>query len=225
MPRDKVLTKACKAIPVMIMGKFVQGKTYAWETYAVQVAMAGGLAIFLFGKAEEDGKARSDDSQTSIAGVVMLVGYMAFDSFTSNYQSGLFGEWKMSKFQMMMGINMFSCFFSLWALITRGKLLPSLAFLVAHPTFMFHGLLLSVTSATGQIFIFHTISTYGPLVFTVIMTTRQVMSIFLSAFFYGHHFPWKAWCGIAIAITALGTDVILRWRAKKNDSTKSSGPR
>jgi solute carrier family 35 (adenosine 3'-phospho 5'-phosphosulfate transporter), member B2 len=36
--------------------------------------------------------------------------------------------------------------------------------------FFWHSILLSITSATGQIFIFHTISRYGALVFTIIMT-------------------------------------------------------
>ena len=40
---------------------------------------------------------------------------MMFDSFTSNYQQGLFKGYKMSKFQMMFGVNLFSCFFTLWS--------------------------------------------------------------------------------------------------------------
>ena len=52
----------------------------------------------------------------------------------------------------------------------RNELWDCIAFTTHHPTFMWHSLLLSVTSATGQVFIFHTISRYGALVFTIIMT-------------------------------------------------------
>lgn len=83
-------------------------------------------------------------------------------------------SFKMSKYQMMFGVNLFSCFFTLWSLLNRGKFFPALDFMMRHPDFFMHVVILSITSATGQLFIFHTIETYGPLVFTIIMTTRQV---------------------------------------------------
>jgi adenosine 3'-phospho 5'-phosphosulfate transporter B2 len=45
------------------------------------------------------------------------------------------------------------------------------AFTLLYPTFMVHSIILSICSATGQMFIFYTLSTYGALVFTIIMTT------------------------------------------------------
>ena len=43
-----------------------------------------------------------------------------------------------------------------------------------------HMLILSVTSATGQLFIFYTIKDFGPVVFTIMMTTRQIFSLVIS---------------------------------------------
>ena len=37
-----------------------------------------------------------------------------------------------------------------------------------------------------QLFIFHTIKKYGPLVFATIQTVRQLLSIVLSIIFFGH---------------------------------------
>ena len=45
---------------------------------------------------------------------------------------------------------------------------------------------IAITSATGQLFIFYTIKTFGPIVFTIIMTTRQMFSIVLSTVIFGH---------------------------------------
>lgn len=39
---------------------------------------------------------------------------------------------------------------------------------------------LSICSAVGQLFIYHTIDVFGPVVFTIIMTLRQV-SLFRSS--------------------------------------------
>lgn len=43
-----------------------------------------------------------------------------------------------------------------------------------HPKFVFDMVVLSVCSAVGQLFIYHTIDVFGPVVFTIIMTLRQV---------------------------------------------------
>ena len=41
-------------------------------------------------------------------------------------------------------------------------------------------------SATGQLFIFYTIKKFGPIVFTIMMTTRQMLSLTISCFVFGH---------------------------------------
>eukprot|EP00041_Stephanoeca_diplocostata_P033108 m.1084517 g.1084517 ORF g.1084517 m.1084517 type:complete len:412 (-) comp24273_c0_seq2:4951-6186(-) len=215
----QVLAKASKVIPVMLMGKIVSGKTYPMWEYGCAVCLSAGVALFMFSK---DSASSGAETETTMAGVILLVGYMAFDSFTSNYQSALFKTYKMSKFQMMFGVNLFSCFFTLWSLVQRGHLMPSIAFMFRHSDFMFHITILSITSATGQLFIFHTIATYGPLVFTIIMTTRQVISIFLSAMIFGHTFTSLGWCGVFIVCATLFMRIY--WKQQESKA-KSSGPR
>ena len=47
-------------------------------------------------------------------------------------------------------------------------------------------LILSITSATGQLFIFYTIKKFGPIIFTIMMTTRQMLSLVVSCAVFGH---------------------------------------
>ena len=42
---------------------------------------------------------------------------LGFCSFTSNYQSTLMKTYRMSHFQIMFGVNFFSCTFTLWSLL------------------------------------------------------------------------------------------------------------
>ena len=60
-----------------------------------------------------------DAVQTTFSGLICLAGYMAFDSFTSNWQSEVF-KYKMSSMEMMFGVNVFSCLFTSWSLIQQG---------------------------------------------------------------------------------------------------------
>lgn len=57
----------------------------------------------------------------------------------------------------------------------------SIKFLSEYPEALFHVVTLSITSATGQLFIFYTIKKFGPIIFTIIMTTRQMVSLVVSA--------------------------------------------
>ena len=76
----QVLAKSSKVIPVMLMGKFVQKKTYPMYEYVSAVLMAIGIAMFMFSSEEGEHKHKSN-VETSVAGVVLLVGYMVFDRF------------------------------------------------------------------------------------------------------------------------------------------------
>ena len=214
----QVLAKSSKMIPVMIMGKFVENKTYPAFEYACAVGISIGVSLFMFSRAAagaEAGMEEEEESGTSMAGAGLLIGYMLFDSFTSNYQAALFPAYKMSSYQMMFGVNLFSCFFTLWSLVQRGTFLGCIAFMLDTPKFAFHVLLLSITSATGQIFIFKTIGTYGALVFTIIMTTRQIISIVISALLFGHSFAQQGLVGIGVVFLSMFMRIYLKQRAKR----------
>ena len=100
----QVLCKASKIIPVMIMGKIVSNKSYPYHEYVVAVLLSAGVSLFLLA-ADPSGKRTS--AATTFSGAIILLGYMAFDSFTSNWQSELFSVYKMSTIQMMFGANLF----------------------------------------------------------------------------------------------------------------------
>ena len=129
---------------------------------------------------------KRSSAATTFSGAIILLGYMAFDSFTSNWQSELFSVYKMSTIQMMFGANLFSCLFTGWSTIEGGNFLSAVGFMMSHPEFAFHATILSLASATGQLFIFYTIQSFGPVAFTINMTLRVMLSFMLSCIIYNH---------------------------------------
>lgn len=208
----QVLCKASKIIPVMIMGKIISKRTYQYYEYVVAVLLSLGVSLFLL--AADPAKKRTE-VETSLSGAVILLGYMAFDSFTSNWQSELFSTYKMSSMQMMFGTNVFSTLFTVWSMIEGGSFFSSVFFTLAHPEFAFHTVLLSFASATGQLFIFYTIQNFGPVIFTIIMTTRMMLSILLSCIIYVHPLSAQAIIGVVIVFVALFMRVYARYRTSK----------
>lgn len=122
---------------------------------------------------------------------------------------------QVSTVQMMMGVNLFSCLFTFVSLVQRGQLMPSLFFLHRHPAAMSDLILLSICSAVGQLFIYYTVSTFGPLIFSIIMATRQLLSITLSCILYNHTISSQGYVGVFIVFTAVFAQAYLKSRSDK----------
>lgn len=197
----QVLAKSCKIIPVMLMGKIVSRAKYEFYEYLTAILISLGMMFFLLGSASSNGHAYSGSSIASMTGILLLTLYMVFDSFTSNWQSDLFRTYGMTSIQMMCGVNLFSTLFTAVALVLQGGFMDSIVFASEvscdtrqdfythqldvsdwlifgifwqHPKFLIDCVVLSISSAIGQLFIFYTIAKFGPVVFTIIMTLRQV---------------------------------------------------
>lgn len=204
----QVLGKASKLIPVMLMGKLVSKKTYHYHEYFIAGLISVGVSLFLLSVAT----GKHNSAHTSISGVCLMLGYMVFDSFTSNWQSKLIKEYKLNSVQVMFGTNVFSTLFTGVSLIQNGGMLSSISFMYQHPDFGYHASVISLTSAIGQLFIFYTIATFGPLVFTAIMVTRQMFSMLLSCVIFKHYLASQAIFGILIVFLALTLQVYAKWR-------------
>ena len=76
-------------------------------------------------------------------------------------------------------------------------------FLAYNPDVLLYNVITSVVSTTGQLAIYYTIKRFGPVVFTVIMTTRQMFSIVLSNHLFGHNMAAQAYLGAALVFLVL----------------------
>ena len=208
----QVLAKSAKVIPVMLMGKLVSGRTYPIHEYVTALILSAGVSLFLL-SSNEPGQRQT--TETTISGIIILIGYMSFDSFTSNWQSSLFNTYKMKPLQMMLGVNFFSSTFTMTSMLFRGTLATNISFFFAHSDFIYHSVILSICSAVGQLFIFYTIEQFGPLIFTLIMTTRQAISILISCIVYGHTLDLQAIVGVGVVFIALFLRAYLNQRAKQ----------
>lgn len=213
----QVIAKSTKVIPVMLMGKCLSGKKYQFYEYLTAVMISTGVAIFLLCSGDHSSKT----TVTTFSGLIMLVGYVLFDSFTSNWQGELFSKYKMTSFQMMCGVNFFSIIFCGVSLIEQGGFFESVSFMMRHPQFVYHVILLSTCGAGGQLFIFHTIATFGPVTFTIIMTIRQGLSILLSCIIYSHPVTTGAFFGMVLVFSAIFLRMYANRRLKAINAKKA----
>ncbi|XP_036329703.1 adenosine 3'-phospho 5'-phosphosulfate transporter 1 isoform X2 [Rhagoletis pomonella] len=195
----QVLAKACKIIPVMLMGKIISKNKYDWYEYVSAVLISLGMIFFMTGSANST----NASSVTTFTGIFLLTMYLTCDSFTANWQDDLFKNYEMSSLQMMAGVNLFSTIFTATSLWVQGGFIDSLTFASEHPKFILDAITISMCSAVGQLFIFYTISVFGAVVFTIIMTLRQAFAILLSCLIYKHKISVLGIFGILVVFFAV----------------------
>lgn len=197
----QTLSKSTRMIPVMLVGKLLNRRSYTALEYGEAIAISLGVSVFSF---SEIPGGTQDSAGTRVLGLLLLALYIAADSFTSQWQSRVYTEHPtVDQFQMMFATNLWSLLLALVFLMGTGELWHTLVFLDANPSAARDNLAIAVSSATGQVFIFHTIRRFGPVTFTTIMTTRQMFSMIISAVAFGHALGPAAYTSAVVVFAVL----------------------
>ena len=217
--------KSSKIIPVMLVGKVLKGAVYPWAQYGEAFLITTGVAIF-----SVYSKSPTRETQTTLLGPIFLLLYIIFDSFTSQWQDRVYstyGRENVDPYQMMLGVNVSAITITTIGLIVTGDFPVVYEFLLANPDAFAYNVLTAITSASGQLCIFYTIKEFGPIVFTIIMTTRQIFSVCLSAVVFKHTISSNAIFGAALVFSVLFYQIRRKYYArlaKQKAATPSSGP-
>ena len=88
------LFKSTKLIPVMLMGRLINGTTYSMVEVVEAVCISIGVLIFSTAKASHHNTSNGTSAQdASSTGMLLLCTYVLSDSFTSQYQSSVFKKY------------------------------------------------------------------------------------------------------------------------------------
>ena len=116
---------------------------------------------------------------------------------------------------MMLGVNSSAILMTTAGLIVGGDIPKIIEFFKVNPSVFQYNVITAITSASGQLFIYTTIKEFGPIVFTVIMTTRQMISICISSILFGHSMGIKAFFGAGLVFGVLFYQIRNKYMAKK----------
>uniref|UniRef100_A0A6S8ZJK7 Sugar phosphate transporter domain-containing protein n=2 Tax=Ditylum brightwellii TaxID=49249 RepID=A0A6S8ZJK7_9STRA len=200
------LFKSFKLAPVMAMGKLLGNKEYPQYDYFVALVIGIGLAMFM---SSTEGvnfgyDVYGEEVSATWTGIMLMFLFLFFDSFTSQWQSRMFQRHRdLSMLELMFATSAFSTVLSLITLIHTDELGPALDFVWRHSEIHLHFFMFSVCSTIGQILIFYTIKNFGAVVFTIIMTTRVLLSIALSCMLYGHKVSSTGFLGLMVVLGAV----------------------
>ncbi|KXS15917.1 UAA transporter [Gonapodya prolifera JEL478] len=207
-----ILGKSCKLIPVMIMGRVLYGKTYAWyKVLGVGMITAGVSLFMLLHPSEKSGK--HAQATSNLWGLLLLSANLAIDGITNAAQDHLFKQFKITSQQLMLWMNSFSSIIMATWLIGsnpwNGDLSAAMSFCFDHPAVWRDILIFSLAGGIGQLFIFYTLGTFGSLVLVTVTVTRKMFSILLSVIWFGHVLTLGQWLAVGLVFAGIGFEDLI----------------
>lgn len=199
----QTLAKCAKMIPVMVWGTIIMQKRYVGRDYLLAVLVTVGCAVFILYPAGREVSLYATGKESTVWGILLMAGYLGFDGFTSTFQDKLFKGYSMDIYNQVFYVTLCSSFISMIGLLAQQQWSLTLDFLRRHPDCLYDILLLSAVATASQFFISYTIRTFGALIFSTIMTTRQLTSILLSCIWFAHPLSWQQLLGGMVVFCTL----------------------
>ncbi|KAM3575520.1 hypothetical protein VYU27_002513 [Nannochloropsis oceanica] len=195
----QVLAKSCKPIPVMLMGA-IMGKKYPLKKYVNVLIITAGVAMFMMGKQSNNSNSSKTKENASTAGAILLFISLSFDGGTGAYEDKLMATHHVGPFDLMYNMHLGKAILAGIGLIVMGQI--NYFILMCHET-GFLLLLLGVSGAFGQVFIFVTISKFGALTCSIMGLARKVVTLVASIYIYGHSLNGIQTLGLVVAFAAM----------------------
>lgn len=218
----QVVGKSCKPIPIMVLGVLIGRKRYTMKKYLFISMIVAGVALFMLKKnptSVPDSLSSTTifSTITSIGiGEMLLILSLSMDGLTGAVQERMKSDHQTKSGHMMYKMNLWSTFYLLLATVATGELGRFYEFIGRHPSIIYDICLFSSLSAIGQLFIFLTVSEFGPLPCSIITTTRKFFTVLISVFLFGNKLTTTQWMGTSLVFTGLALDAIF---GKSSSST------
>jgi len=188
------------------LGVFDQPEEVRDVDVGIAIAVTAGCTVFgLYGDEStltSNASKGADVQETSEYGILLMLGYLFLDGFTSTFQDKLFVGYNMETYNQMLWVNFCSAIISVVYLYSDGSFQDAIAFIERHPLITGDIMILSIAAMLGQLCILYTINEFGALLFATIMTTRQFLSILLSCIVFMHMLSPMQWLGTVLVFGA-----------------------
>mmetsp|Transcript_20270 Transcript_20270/g.40893 ORF Transcript_20270/g.40893 Transcript_20270/m.40893 type:complete len:413 (+) Transcript_20270:84-1322(+) len=197
------LSKCSKIMWVMAWGFIMSRKKYNTDDYITAMIVTAGAFMFgLAGNIETGYDAEQGVSSTT--GILLMVGYLMADGLTSTLQEKIFRGYRLTHFNQMMYVNLFSSVLAASMLAVKSNIIPDfLVFVKRHPECMYDIGLLVVSQITAQNFIYLMIKNFGALLLATIMYSRQLLSIIFNTMWFEDPMTRLQWVSVMIVFGAL----------------------
>lgn len=200
----QVIGKSGKPIPVMILGVLLARKSYPLKKYLFVLMIVFGIIMFMY-KDSNKSMVQSDSSFIGFGEILVFLS-LTMDGLTGAIQDRMRAEHSSKSGHMMLNMNFWSVVYVGPAIILTGEFKQLLGFVDRHPIIVWDLLLLALTGALGQMFIFIMVADFGPLPCSIVTTSRKFFTVLGSVFLFGNKLLSRQWIATIIVFAGLFLD-------------------
>ena len=133
-----------------------------------------------------------------------------------------YGRSNVDPYQMMLGVNSSAILITTAGLLFSGDFPIVWEFLLVNPEAFKYNIITAITSASGQLFIFYTIKEFGPIVFTLMMIIRQMISVCISSVRFNHPISPLGMLGFFLVFSVLFYQTRRKYYARLNANNSNT---
>ncbi|KAG0460788.1 hypothetical protein HPP92_021085 [Vanilla planifolia] len=128
----QTLAKCAKMIPVMVWSTIIMQKKYIGRDYFFALLVTLGCSLFILYPVSDDINPYQRGRESTVWGILLMIGYLGFDGFTSTFQDMLFKGYDMEIHNQIFYTTLCSTFLSFCGLVVQGHLLMAIDFMLRH---------------------------------------------------------------------------------------------
>ncbi|XP_019759916.2 solute carrier family 35 member B1 homolog isoform X1 [Dendroctonus ponderosae] len=199
----QVVGKSAKPIPVLVLGVLVGRKSYTLKKYLFVFIIVLGVVLFML--KDNVASSTAEDSGFGV-GELLLILSLVMDGLTGAIQERIRAESKPTGLQMMLMQNGWSSLYLIAVMLITGESVAFLQYAKENVSICSALLFIGLASALGQLFIFSMVSEFGPLVLSIVTTTRKFFTVLGSVVFFGNTLTERQWIGAFLVFFGLFLD-------------------
>jgi len=213
----QALAKSSKTLPAML-GCLWSGKAITKLQWAAAFGITLGTAGFSM-----SGKSKGGDTEASAFGIGLLVLSLMCDGTVSAAQEGMRGSKnQLTAYEQMFMTNMGAMLLLLPVALASGQLQAGIQYLMVNHTILDEVAIFALCSAFGQVFIFLTISWFGPDTNAKITTVRKMATVMISILWFGHSMVSTQWMFVGLVFFSVFAEIAEKIFGKKKDHGKKA---
>ena len=201
----QVMVKSSKLIPVMMAGRWITGKVYAWSDYAAATLLCTGVIVFSMAGSNVSAATSMAADSAVLFGVSMLAVTLCTDAMLGNWQERTMHEASLTPACMLMLQTAFTACTSLCIAAAMGELSAGLDFL-AHSEHQTRLLLqivgYSAVMLGGTSCVLLLVDEHGAAAATLVTLLRKCCSMFASYLLWPKAFTFSHAVGVVLVLGA-----------------------
>lgn len=212
----QLILKSVKPLSVLFCAICAAKKNYSIYRLISTLIIVFGVTLFMYEqyKFKTGSRVNSMDAPLYVLGWILVLASLVFDGLLAATQERLRLSYHLNTYTLMYYINTYTSLMLTVIVIATGELIKFISFMSGKSSKIIYLFFLGSCSAAGQLFVYYTIITFGPLSCSIITTIRKFFSVLFSVLLFSHWMSFEMWTCVVLVFVGLSVDIYAQYKGK-----------